>query len=228
MHHVSSNTVAAGDDLRNLPPKERINALREQIRLRFGSRAVGFALRQAVRRPQHHAGRVKHPAPSAFLALAIVACLSLFRPAPAHAGTLDLDLNMASIHTERWARASLNQVNPGVGLTYHLDRTWALMSGEYLNSYRCPTWYALGAFTPLHMGSEGHWRVDAGLVAGLASGYTHHENVYAPAVAGMIVRIAAPRGLALNLLAVPNDGPRDSGFIGFQLSIPLRRSGGAK
>ena len=27
----------------------------------------------------------------------------------AHAGTLNLDANLASIHTERWARDSLNQ-----------------------------------------------------------------------------------------------------------------------
>lgn len=96
------------------------------------------------------------------------------------------------------------------------------MGGEYKNSYRRPTWYALAAFTPLHIGDVGHWHADAGVVAGLATGYTRRENPYAPGVAGALVRIAAPSGVALNVLAVPNQGPRNSGFIGFQLAFPFR------
>lgn len=221
-HEHNSDT----ENLRGLPVHGRVNALRDQIARRFGAKAVGFQPQQEPRKPQPHASHKRINRAGPFLVLGMAITFSLFRPAPAHAGTLDLNVNLVSVHTERWARNELNQVNPGVGLTYHFDCTWALMSGEYLNSYRCPTWYALGAFTPLHMGSQGHWHVDAGLVAGLASGYTHRENVYAPVVAGVILRIAATRGLALNLLAVPNDGPRDSGFIGFQLSIPLRGPGG--
>lgn len=144
---------------------------------------------------------------------------------PAVAGTVDLDLNLASYHTEAWARRSLNQVNPGLGVTYHWNRTWAVMGGVYKNSYRRPTWYALGAFTPLHLGGSHRWHVDAGVAAGFASGYRRAEVGSEPVVGGLVVRLAAPNGVALNLLGVPNSDAHNSGFIGFQLSLPL---GGAR
>lgn len=179
----------------------------------------------------------------------LVAALAVAALAPtAHAGQLDLNLNLASVHTEQWARRSLNQRNPGAGLTYHWSRTWAVMGGEYLNSYRRPTWYAAAVWTPVHIGAARRWHVDAGLAAGLASGYGHAHydthawtidpatatgwrlvttrhrymrNPYSPLMAAGIVRIAAPSGLGLNLMVVPNQGPTSSGFVGFQLAIPI-------
>lgn len=182
-------------------------------------------------------------------ALALATALAFALPAQrAHAGTLDLNLNLASIHTERWARRTLNQTNPGAGVTYHWNRTWALMGGEYLNSYRSPTWYAAVAWTPLHIGRMGHWHVDAGVAAGLATGYGHAtyatyawvpdrasangwrlvttehrymRNPLSPLMAAGVVRIVTPSGFGLNVMVVPNTGPRSSGFVGFQLSVPL-------
>ena len=223
MHHVPSNTASSDDDLRNLPPRGRVKALREKITRRFGSEAIGFAPRLAPRMPRPHTGRVKLATPSAFLALAIVACLSLCLPAPAHASTLDLSLNVASIHTERWARDELNQVNPGAGLAYHWNRTWAVAGGVYTNSYRQPTVYALAEWTPLHVGQVNHWHVDAGVAAGIATGYTRAEIPCAPLAGAALIRITAHDGITLNVLGVPNMGARNSGFVGFQLSIPLSR-----
>lgn len=178
----------------------------------------------------------------------LAATLALAIAPIAHAATLDLNLNVASVHTEQWARRSLNQRNPGLGLTYHFDRTWAVMAGEYKNSYRVTTVYAAAVWTPVHIGRADRWHVDAGLAAGLASGYGHASyntyswtadpasttgwrlvttrhrfmrNPLSPLMAAGIVRLTSPSGLGLNLLIVPNQGPRSSGFVGFQLAVPI-------
>lgn len=95
------------------------------------------------------------------------------------------------------------------------------MVGEYDNSYRRPTLYGLVAFTPLNLGRVHDWRLDAGVVAGLATGYRQDENRFEPAVAGALVRLRAPDGLGVNLVAVPNGGPRNSGFVGLQMVYRL-------
>lgn len=167
------------------------------------------------------------------VALAVAgACMVTFVPHPAHAASLGsqseyaswrLDANLASVHTERWARDSLNQRNPGLGVTWQASRTWALAAGAYTNSYRKPTVYALAEFTPLHIGQVNHWHVDAGVAAGIATGYTRAEIPCAPLAGAALIRVTAPDGIALNVLGVPNMGARNSGFIGFQLSVPLSR-----
>ena len=75
----------------------------------------------------------------------------------AQAVDLSLDLNLASVHTEQWARDSLNQRNEGLGLTAQLDPAWSLSVGEYRNSYRRTSAYALAAWTPLRV-PLGNWR----------------------------------------------------------------------
>ena len=62
-----------------------------------------------------------------------------------------LDVNLASIHTERWARDTLNQVNPGLGLTTRLSDSWSLSGGAYKNSFSRLSVYALANFTPIHV-----------------------------------------------------------------------------
>lgn len=156
------------------------------------------------------------------LLIFLVFAVAVFLPATAFAQSrLDLDLNLGSYHLESWARNSLSQFNPGLGVEYHFNRTWSVMGGEYRNSYRRPTWYALGAWTPLHLGNDDGWHANAGLVAGLASGYTHRENHFAPWVAGFKVAVFTPHHWGVNFLAVPNSGSHNSGFVGFQLAIPL-------
>lgn len=140
---------------------------------------------------------------------------------PAAAGTFDLDVTVTAVHTRAWARRSLNQFNPGLGVEYHVSRTWGVMAGEYKNSYRRPTWYAAATWTPLHLGRDDGWRVDAGLGAGLASGYTRRQNPAAPAMAAGIVRFRTPRGWGVNLLWVPNQPDGGCGFVGLQLAAAL-------
>ncbi|MGH8111042.1 MAG: hypothetical protein ACREPL_03760 [Rhodanobacteraceae bacterium] len=199
-------------DLRGLPPRDRVRALRRMIRQRFGYAAVGFRYRV---KPPRRVVRTSLPA------LLLAACLAP-TATPVHAGTLDLDLNGASIHTEAWARDSLNRHNPGLGITDNFSRRWGVAGGEYLNSYRGPTWYALGEWTPLHVGAADHWHLDAGLAGGLATGDTRAEVPCEPLVSAGVVHVVAPSGVSLCLMIVPNAGPHDAGVVGSQLALPLR------
>jgi hypothetical protein len=140
---------------------------------------------------------------------------------PACAGTWRLDLNMASYHTEAWARRTLNQRNPGLGVAWQADRTWAIAGGAYWNSYRRETVYALIEWTPVQIGADHGWHVDAGLAGGLVSGYRRDEVSVEPLAGGALVRIVAPSGVGANLVGVPNQDAAHTGFIGFQLSFPL-------
>lgn len=137
-----------------------------------------------------------------------------------HRYVCQLDLNLASVHTERWARQDLNQTNPGLGVTAHLNKNWAVSAGWYQNSYRRTSAYALAQWTPVHVQVDS-WRVDAGAEAGLVSGYRRAEVPSAPVMAAALVRVVAPKGWSVNFTMVPNGPNRSSGFIGLQVSIPL-------
>jgi hypothetical protein len=134
---------------------------------------------------------------------------------------LSLDLNLASVHTEAWARHALNQVNPGLGLEYQASPDWGAAVGFYRNSYRRISAYALGVWTPLRLAIPGGLTASAGLAAGLVSGYTRTECPARPLAAGVVLRIRDRDGLGLNLLAVPNTPRGGAGFIGLQLVAPI-------
>lgn len=156
---------------------------------------------------------------------AIVGALAFGLPHAAHAAEpagqgWTLDLNLGSVHTEAWARRELNQVNPGIGVTRRWSRTWALAGGVYRGSYRRSVYYTQAEWTPLHVGRADGWHVDAGAMAGIAT-YTHVEVACAPFAAAALLRVTAPDGIGANIMAVPNQGPRQTGFIGLQVSVPL-------
>lgn len=147
-------------------------------------------------------------------------------PMPARAAGVTLDLNLASIHGEQWARRDLNQFNPGVGFTYHMGEaaeSWAFSVGAYDNSFRRMTAYALAEWTPIRRVSPRGWHLEAGLAGGFASGYRRSEVPCAPAMGSVLLRLSSPAGIGATIFAVPNSGARSSGFIGLQLSIPLQR-----
>lgn len=234
--------------LRALPQRERAVAIRLMLRRHFGELPglIGFRDHSPptteqtgelaamapppAESPGHsmfhkvlaQAKAAQRSAGAAALAVAFAGMVA-FVSHPAQAASWRLDANLASVHTERWARDSLNQRNPGLGVTWQASRTWALAAGAYTNSYRKPTVYALVEFTPLHIGQVNHWHVDAGVAAGIATGYTRAEIPCEPLAGAALIRVTAPDGIALNVLGVPNMGARNSGFIGFQLSVPLSR-----
>ena len=141
--------------------------------------------------------------------------------APIFSGVpLSLDVNLASIHTEAWARQQLNQFNPGLGLTYTFSRDWSASAGFYENSYRRTSAYTLANWTPLHASLPGDFTLGAGLTAGLVSGYTRTECPVEPFAAGLLVQIRR-KGWGFNIIGVPNTPRGGSGFVGLQLVVPV-------
>ena len=157
-----------------------------------------------------------------FLAAALIAALAAPVAASA-ATTFSLDVNLASYHTERWARHDLNQHNLGLGATAHFNRDWSVSAGWYRNSYRRTSAYALVNWTPLHgsLPLPAGWSIAAGAAAGLDSGYRRDELATEPFVAAALVRVIAPADWSINLTAVPNAPGGRSGFIGMQVSMPF-------
>lgn len=152
--------------------------------------------------------------------LLTITTLTAAHAADAPAPRLSLDLNLASVHTEAWARRELNQVNPGLGLEYQASPDVGYAVGFYVNSYRRETAYALGIWTPLHIDLPAGLAASAGLAAGLVSGYHRSEVPTEPLAAGAVLRLRMTNGFGLNLLAVPNT-QSGSGFVGLQLVAPL-------
>lgn len=154
----------------------------------------------------------------------IAAAVALLIVAPAaHAAEpsrLALDISTVSYHTEAWARRELNQNNPGLGVEYQIDPDWSGLAGFYRNSYRRESAYALAAWTPLHLALPFGMHADAGIAAGLVTGYRRNEVPTAPLAAGAVLRVRTRTGYGINLLAVPNT-TSGSGFIGLQAVVPI-------
>lgn len=134
---------------------------------------------------------------------------------------LSLDVNVASLHTEAWARSTLNQQNPGVGVSYALNDTWTVAGGAYWNSYGRWTAYSMALWAPVRFSVGQRWMVKVGGTAGLASGYKRSELHCAPWMASGLVQLVSPAGIKASIFVVPNFSQRRSGFLGFQLGFPL-------
>lgn len=160
-----------------------------------------------------------------FKALAAASLLAFINIAHAAAPSvlasrLSIDINVASYHTEAWARRDLNQVNPGVGLEYQASPDWSVAAGFYKNSYRRQTAYLLGVWTPLRCDLPAGLTASAGFAAGLVSGYRRPEVPTEPLAGGAVLRLRTAHGFGINLLAVPNT-QSGSGFIGLQFVAPI-------
>ncbi len=141
-------------------------------------------------------------------------------PASRFSPRLSLDLNIASVHTEAWARRQLNQDNPGLGIEYQASPDWSAAAGFYRNSYRRTSAYALGVWTPWHIDLPAGLTASAGFAAGLVSGYRRPEVPTEPLAGGAVLRLRSAHGFGINLLAVPNT-QSGSGFIGLMLVAPI-------
>ena len=141
------------------------------------------------------------------------------RPMPAPR-LWSLDISTTSYHTRRWARDSLNQDNPGLGIEYQATPDWGAAAGFYKNSYSRTSVYALATYTPLHISLPEGFRVGLGWLAGVISGYTSAEAPGRPLMAAALLEIRSAQGSGINLVAVPNAG-QSAGFVGLQLVVPL-------
>ncbi len=173
-------------------------------------------------KPSHRAAALLllAAAPAAFADPASTTAPPAASQSPSPPSPWSLDINLASWHTRAWARHTLSQRNPGVGIERDFSPDWSAMAGLYSNSYRKPTWYALAAWTPLHAGLPAGLSLSAGIAAGLVSGYARTQVRSEPLAGGAVLRLRARSGLGLNLLAVPNS-MGGSGFIGLQVVAPL-------
>lgn len=160
---------------------------------------LGLALALALGFPAAHAEGAGEPSPSA----------------------LSLDVSLASFHTHARARHSLNQHNPGLGLTYSFSPDWSGSLGFYENSYRKTSAYALANWTPWHASLPGDFSLAAGVTAGLVSGYTRAQCAMRPLAAGLLLQFRRADGWGFNIVAAPRVRRGGSGFVGFQLVAPL-------
>ena len=139
------------------------------------------------------------------------------RPAPSRWA---LDISTTSYHTRQWARDSLNQDNPGLGIEYHCTQNSGFAAGFYKNSYSRTSLYALATYTPWHISLPEGFSVAAGGAFGAISGYTRAEAPARPLLGAALVQVRSAGGYGINLVAVPNMG-RSAGFVGLQLVVPL-------
>ena len=155
------------------------------------------------------------------LVFAALALATVTTCAPAHASAWSIDISTTSYHTRQWARDSLNQNNPGLGLEYQTSSpNWSIAGGFYKNSYSREAAYATAVYTPLHIGPTSGWHVAAGADIGVVSGYTSAEVPCRPLMASAIVEIRSRDGWGVNVVAVPNMG-QAAGFIGLQIVAPI-------
>ncbi len=131
-----------------------------------------------------------------------------------------LDISTTSYHTRQWARDSLNQDNPGLGIEYHCTQSSGFAAGFYKNSYSRTSVYALATYTPLHIALPAGFSMAAGGLAGAISGYTRTEAPGRPLMAAALLEIRSSQGFGINLIGVPNAG-QSAGFVGLQLVVPL-------
>ena len=111
-------------DLRSLPPHQRAEALRQLLRKRLPHiprAVVRFSSCKPAgapgggRRSRHGKGIHSFTFPAGLLA---AVALALAPTRGVRAGTLDFDVKSNAIHTAAWARRTLNQYNPVMGVEY--------------------------------------------------------------------------------------------------------------
>jgi hypothetical protein len=103
---------------------------------------------------------------TATYAIALVA-LGVILSTEAKAETeYSLIAHVASKHGLTRDNYRFNEANPGLAIRAQFNGDWSAQSGIYHNSYYRTTVYAVGQYTPLHLGA-----VRFGAFAGLSTGY---------------------------------------------------------
>lgn len=128
---------------------------------------------------------------------------------------LYLNRSLTAYHWDRDKKNRLdyNETNPGVGLEYK-DGDKRYMIGQYLNSLRKNSNYALMGYTPFHA-NTGIGRFSAGIVGGGITGYPLADVVPAAGLLGTYEN----GDFGVNAMAVPTvKVGKDTvdGFLGIQ------------
>ena len=116
----------------------------------------------------------------------------------------DLMINGLAVHTAKtFDGQELNGVNPGIGVRIRggiLDEDGAFVVGNYLNSFKHESIYALYEYTPIH-----YKHLDLGGFAGVVSGYTTTESMVDPFAAGGLANIHFTDRAGLQVRFVPGN-----------------------
>lgn len=105
----------------------------------------------------------------------VILILSLFlfsTNAFASTNKLFIDFTLVSKHIG--IDDNLNEINPGIGLSYFVSKNWELRAGYYNNSYSRPTFYVTANFIPFIIDLK-NFDFNFGIAAGFASGYKDGE-----------------------------------------------------
>jgi len=85
---------------------------------------------------------------------------------------LYVDFTLLSKHVG--VTEKLNEINPGMGLSYFIGEKYELRGGGYCNSYKRPTFYLTANYIPLSADTK-DFNFNFGIAAGLATGYKDGE-----------------------------------------------------
>ena len=125
-----------------------------------------------------------------------------------HGAEVDVSVAGFSEHS----KPGFNAINPGLGARV-ANGALAWEAGEYRNSYRRTSAYAIAEYTPIRIGAA-----SAGVFGGVASGYSKQEDGARPFVGGFSVRYQPGRfGVALKI--VPPAGPGSAGFVAVEFLV---------
>jgi len=128
---------------------------------------------------------------------------------------LYLTRNIAAYHLDRekTKEKDYNESNPGWGLEYQ-DGDKRYMIGQYLNSLRNNSNYALMGYTPYHY-DTGMGMLSGGVVGGAVTGYPYMPVTPAAGLLGTYEN----GKFGANLMLTPTvtvDGKSNDGFLGLQ------------
>jgi len=116
----------------------------------------------------------------------------------------DLMINGLAAHTSStFDGEKLNGFNPGIGLRISggiLDEDGAFSVGNYLNSFRRETVFALYEYTPYH-----YKRLDFGVFGGVVTGYHSDEDAIDPLVAGVMTNVHLTDRAGLQVRFIPGN-----------------------
>jgi len=126
-----------------------------------------------------------------------------------------IDTSISAYHWNRDKKEKMNynETNTGFGIE-HEDGDYRIMLGQYLNSLRKNSNYALMGYSPFHVNTD-YGKFSAGIVGGGITGYPAGDITPALGLLGSYEN----QDFGINLIATPNAkiGDKDvDGFLGLQ------------
>lgn len=143
---------------------------------------------------------------------AVLAASFLFPTFAAGAEPIWLTTTWRSYHEDR--HMGYNERNTGIGLEYQINHDWAVVAGEYRNSFAYKSNYYGFSYTPF---TRGAWK--AGTLVVNVSGYEPTDrNKFTPVAVPLVTWEHGYFGL--NAIIIP-PVKKDSGIIALQFKVSI-------